>query len=106
MPTITLYQHKTPTATPQATHTRNAPLRTHPPQRHAASGIERPRDLDGRKYASYGARYEGRIVQQLIRNDGGTGEFTEDTSMQALGIMQARAELLCQWLDWSCCSCC
>lgn len=27
------------------------------------SGIMRPKELDGKKYASYGARYEGRIVQ-------------------------------------------
>jgi ABC-type nitrate/sulfonate/bicarbonate transport system substrate-binding protein len=36
--------------------------------------IARPRDLDGRTYASYGARYEDHIVRQLIRNDGGAGE--------------------------------
>ena len=35
--------------------------------------IARPRDLDGRTYASYGARYEDHIVRQLIRNDGGQG---------------------------------
>ena len=28
-------------------------------------------------YASYGARFEGRIVQQLIRSDGGTGLFRD-----------------------------
>lgn len=32
-----------------------------------SSGIDRPKLLDGKKYASYGARYEGRIVQQLIK---------------------------------------
>ncbi len=36
-------------------------------------------------YASYGARYEGRIVQQLIRNDGGKGDYTE-TTPPMLGI--------------------
>ncbi|CAG9465576.1 unnamed protein product [Pedinophyceae sp. YPF-701] len=41
------------------------------------SGIDRPAKLDGKVYASYAARYEGRIVQQLIRNDGGRGEYTE-----------------------------
>jgi hypothetical protein len=45
----------------------------------ASSGIDRPSKLDGKTYASYGARYEGRIVQQLIRNDGGKGEYTEST---------------------------
>jgi NitT/TauT family transport system substrate-binding protein len=41
----------------------------------ADSGIERPRDLDGRTYASYGARFEDDIVAQLVRNDGGEGAF-------------------------------
>ena len=44
-----------------------------------ASGLARPRDLDGRSYASYAARFEGRIVQQMIIADGGRGEFTEET---------------------------
>jgi NitT/TauT family transport system substrate-binding protein len=39
------------------------------------SPIERPRDLDGRTYASYGARFEDDIVAELIRTDGGEGEF-------------------------------
>jgi hypothetical protein len=58
-------------------------ITTHVPCARAASGIDRPKQLDGRKYASYAARYEGRIVQQLIRNDGGAGDFDEDTSMGA-----------------------
>ena len=41
----------------------------------ASSSITRPRDLDGRTYASYQARYEDAIVRQLVRNDGGTGEL-------------------------------
>ncbi|MCO5547916.1 hypothetical protein L7F22_001370 [Adiantum nelumboides] len=48
-------------------------------------GITRPRDLDGRKYASYGARFEGRIVQKLIQSDGGKGQFDEFTP-EMLGI--------------------
>jgi NitT/TauT family transport system substrate-binding protein len=40
------------------------------------SGIERPRDLDGRTYASYDARFEDDIVRQLVRNDGGDGEVS------------------------------
>lgn len=55
----------------------------------ADSGIERPKQLDGKRYASYGARYEGRIVQKMIRNDGGTGEFVEDTSAGMLGAWEA-----------------
>lgn len=38
------------------------------------SKIQRPRDLDGRSYASYKARYEDEIVRQMIKNDGGKGQ--------------------------------
>ncbi len=37
------------------------------------STITRPKELDGRSYASYRARYEDAIVQQMIINDGGNG---------------------------------
>ncbi|KAK9806673.1 hypothetical protein WJX73_006859 [Symbiochloris irregularis] len=53
----------------------------------ASSGITRPSQLDGKTYASYGARFEGRIVQQLIKNDGGTGNFKEVTP-RMLGIWE------------------
>lgn len=43
------------------------------------SGLTRPKDLDGKVYASYAARFEGRIVQALIRADGGQGDFVEKT---------------------------
>ncbi len=39
------------------------------------SNVHRPRDLDGRSYASYKARYEDEIVRQMIKNDGGTGQI-------------------------------
>jgi len=39
------------------------------------SGIERPKQLNGKSYASYGARYEDQIVKQMIVNDGGEGEL-------------------------------
>ena len=42
-----------------------------------ASGIESPKQLDGRKYASYEGRFEMPIVQQLIRDDGGQGTAIE-----------------------------
>lgn len=38
-------------------------------------GITRPQELDGKVYASYGARYEDAIIRQMIRNDGGEGQF-------------------------------
>ena len=37
--------------------------------------IKRPSDLDHKTYASYKARYEDRIVQELVKNDGGQGTF-------------------------------
>lgn len=39
----------------------------------ADSGIFSPRDLDGKRYASYNARYEDGIVRRMILNDGGMG---------------------------------
>ncbi|MBC7391084.1 MAG: ABC transporter substrate-binding protein [Opitutaceae bacterium] len=38
-------------------------------------GINRPKDLDGKIYASYKARYEDHIVKELIKNDGGSGDI-------------------------------
>lgn len=37
------------------------------------SGIQQPAQLDGKIYASYKARYEDKIVQQMVINDGGRG---------------------------------
>ncbi len=36
-------------------------------------GVASPKDLDGKTYASYRARYEDEIVRQMVRNDGGRG---------------------------------
>ena len=44
-----------------------------------SSGIDTPRKLDGKTYASYAARFEGRIVQKMIQADGGKGDFAEAT---------------------------
>lgn len=43
----------------------------------ADSGIQSPSGLDGRDYASYGARYEGRLVAELVKADGGVGAVRE-----------------------------
>ena len=52
-----------------------------------SSGIDSPRQLDGKKYASYEGRFEMSIVQQLIRNDGGEGTVIEVTPGEhGLGI--------------------
>jgi ABC-type nitrate/sulfonate/bicarbonate transport system substrate-binding protein len=42
-----------------------------------SSGIEAPKQLDGKKYASYEGRFEMPIIQQLIRDDGGKGTAVE-----------------------------
>ncbi|MEM6522919.1 MAG: ABC transporter substrate-binding protein [Bacteroidota bacterium] len=39
------------------------------------SGIRRPKDLDGKVYASYKARYEDEIVKLMVKNDGGEGDI-------------------------------
>ncbi|NMM86132.1 ABC transporter permease [Rhodococcus sp. SRB_17] len=55
------------------------------PLQHRATGIgvkadradiTRPRDLDGKIYAGFGDPGEVETLQQVIRNDGGTGNFT------------------------------
>ncbi len=54
----------------------------------AKSGLNRPRDLDGRTYAAFGAPYETAVVSAIIKHDGGRGVFKSVTldvdSMQAL----------------------
>lgn len=41
--------------------------------------ITRPRDLDGKIYAGFGDPGDEEILRQVIRNDGGKGEFTTVT---------------------------
>lgn len=49
--------------------------------------IKRPRDLDGKIYASYNARYEDAIVKQMIIEDGGVGDI-EVVYPNKLGIWE------------------
>ena len=67
------------------------------------SGLARPRDLDGRVYASYAARFEGRIVQRMIINDGGSGAFVEETPPM-LGIfdtiLAGKADATWVFMGW------
>lgn len=49
------------------------------------NGLDRPQQLDGRVYASYNARFEDEIVKQMIRNDGGRGQFVSHKP-ERLGI--------------------
>lgn len=41
----------------------------------ATAPIASPRDLDGRTYASYKARYEDHIVRSMVVRDGGVGDL-------------------------------
>eukprot|EP00746_Dinoflagellata_sp_MGD_P152585 gnl/MRDRNA2_/MRDRNA2_83765_c0_seq1.p1 gnl/MRDRNA2_/MRDRNA2_83765_c0~~gnl/MRDRNA2_/MRDRNA2_83765_c0_seq1.p1 ORF type:complete len:377 (-),score=63.35 gnl/MRDRNA2_/MRDRNA2_83765_c0_seq1:47-1021(-) len=49
-----------------------------------SSGINRPAQLVGKRYASYGGRFEDRIVARLVQNDGGKGDVMFHT-MEAHG---------------------
>lgn len=68
-----------------------------------ASGLTRPADLDGKVYASYAARFEGRIVQQMIVADGGRGDFEESTPPM-LGIfdtiLAGKADATWVFMGW------
>ncbi|MBP9132088.1 ABC transporter substrate-binding protein, partial [Candidatus Saccharibacteria bacterium] len=39
------------------------------------SGIESPKDLDGKIYGGYGAPYDESVMKQIIKNSGGKGNF-------------------------------
>lgn len=67
------------------------------------SGIDRPQALDGKVYASYGARYEEDIIRQLIQNDDGRGQFVPHKSAWG-GIWKAlvtrEVDAAWFWLTW------
>ncbi len=44
------------------------------------SGLDRPRKLDGKRYAGYGAPFEEPVISSVIRHDGGKGEFKSVTA--------------------------
>ena len=51
-----------------------------------SSGIDRPAKLQGKRYASYAARYEGRIVQEMIKADGGGDGEYDEVALPMLGV--------------------
>lgn len=67
------------------------------------SGIDRPKQLDGKVYASYGARYEDDIIRQMIQNDDGRGQFIPHKSPWS-GIWRAlltrEVDAAWCWLTW------
>lgn len=67
------------------------------------SSIKSPRDLDGKSYASYHARYEDAIVRQMIKNDGGQGNISIDYPAK-LGIwetiLQQKTDATWIFMNW------
>lgn len=66
-------------------------------------GIERPRQLAGQRYGSYGARYEDGIVQALVRKDGGQGAldlvYPDKLSLWPL-VLAGEIEATWIFLNW------
>ncbi|MEM8765656.1 MAG: ABC transporter substrate-binding protein [Bacteroidota bacterium] len=66
-------------------------------------GIYSPKDLDGKTYASYKARYEDGIVQSMVENDGGTGNLNI-IYPEKLGIwntvMEGQCDATWVFLNW------
>lgn len=54
----------------------------------ADTGIDSPKDLDGKTYGGYGSPFETPVVNEVIKKDGGQGDFKNVTlnveAMQAL----------------------
>ncbi len=67
------------------------------------SGITSPKQLDGKTYASYKARYEDDIVRKMIANDGGQGNITI-TYPDKLGIwdtlLAGKADATWIFMNW------
>jgi ABC-type nitrate/sulfonate/bicarbonate transport system substrate-binding protein len=67
------------------------------------SGINSPKDLDGKIYSSYKARYEDGIVKEMIKNDGGKGDL-QIVYPEKLGIwntiLKDEADATWIFLNW------
>jgi ABC-type nitrate/sulfonate/bicarbonate transport system substrate-binding protein len=56
----------------------------------ADSGLTRPRDLDGKTYGGFGEPYENAVVSEIIKQDGGKGNFKNVTlSVDAMDALKA-----------------
>ncbi|MFC8045829.1 ABC transporter substrate-binding protein [Nocardia sp. NPDC057353] len=64
--------------------------------------ITSPRDLDGKTYAGFGEPGEAEVLQQVIRNDGGTGEFTSVTLGTSAyeAVYSGQADFTVSYLAW------
>ncbi|WP_410872088.1 ABC transporter substrate-binding protein [Nocardia sp. A7] len=81
------------------------------PLQHWATGIgvradradlARPKDLDGKTYAGFGDPGEREALQQVIRNDGGTGDFTSVMlgSSAYEAVYSGKADFTVSYLAW------
>lgn len=52
-----------------------------------SSGINRPKDLEGKIYGGYGSPFENPIISEIIKKDGGKGDFKN--IVLEVGAMQA-----------------
>lgn len=61
-----------------------------------------PKDLDGTTYAGFGDPGEREALQQVIRNDGGTGEFTSVVlgSSAYEAVYSGKADFTVSYLAW------
>lgn len=66
-------------------------------------GITRPRELDGRIYASYAARFEDHIVRAMVKQDGGLGTlhlvYPERLTLWSL-IEEQQADATWVFMPW------
>lgn len=64
--------------------------------------ITRPKDLDGKTYAGFGDPGEVEALQQVIRNDGGTGDFESVTLGTSAyeAVYSGRADFTVSYLAW------
>ncbi|APE35484.1 ABC transporter permease [Nocardia mangyaensis] len=81
------------------------------PLQHWATGIgvradradlASPKDLDGKTYAGFGDPGEREVLQQVIRNDGGTGDFTSVVlgSSAYEAVYSGKADFTVSYLAW------
>ena len=67
------------------------------------SNIHSPKNLSGKHYASYQAKYEDKIVEQMIKNDGGAANL-EISYPKKLGIwdtlLEGKADATWIFLNW------
>ncbi|MFI5718724.1 ABC transporter substrate-binding protein [Nocardia sp. NPDC051750] len=64
--------------------------------------ITRPKDLDGKTYAGFGDPGEVEALQQVIRNDGGTGDFESVTLGTSAyeAVYSGQADFTVSYLAW------